>query len=92
MKSLVRPSYLRSLKRFSAKEVEDINTAISKLSESLGKPHIHSGLSVRKLRKAIFEIRADLKIRLLFARESGDIVLVFAGDHDEVRACVKSNT
>jgi hypothetical protein len=57
----------------------------------MGSPHIHSGLSIRKLRPAIFEFRAGLKTRVLFARDSGDIVLVFAGDHDQVRAWLKEN-
>jgi mRNA-degrading endonuclease RelE of RelBE toxin-antitoxin system len=92
MKILVRPSYTRSLKKFSHDEIAEINEAISKLSDSFGHPHVHSGLSIRKLRKAIFEIRAGLDIRILFTRESRDIVLVLAGDHDEVRAWLKDNS
>ena len=46
---------------------------------------------IRKLRRSIFEIRAGLKTRVLFARESGDIVLLFAGNHDQVRAWLKEN-
>lgn len=57
----------------------------------MGKPHVHSGLSIRKLRPAIFEIRVGLDTRILFARESGDIVLVFAGSHNQVRAWLKEN-
>jgi mRNA-degrading endonuclease RelE of RelBE toxin-antitoxin system len=91
VKILVRPSYVRSLKKFSTEEIAGINEAVSRLSDSVGHPHTHSGLSIRKLRKAIFEIRAGLDIRILFARESGDIVLVLAGDHNDVRAWVKAN-
>ena len=65
--------------------------SIGLLPEAMGKPHVHSGLSIRKLRRAIFEMRAGLQIRILFARESGDIVLVFAGDHGQVRAWLKEN-
>ncbi len=91
MSIFTRPSYLRSLKRFSDGDIAEINAAIGRLSEVIGKPHIHSGLSIRKLRPAIFEIRAGLQIRILFARESGDIVLMFAGDHNQVRAWLKEN-
>ena len=88
---LTRPSYLRSLKKFDGRELAEINAAIALLPEAMGKPHIHSGLSIRKLGRTTFEIRAGLQTRVLFARESGDIVLVFAGDHDEVRAWLKEN-
>jgi hypothetical protein len=91
VKILTRPSYFRSLKKFSVTEISEINASIAMLREAMGKPHVHSGLSVRKLRRAIFEIRAGLETRILFARESGDIVLVFAGNHNQVRAWLKEN-
>ena len=56
-----------------------------------GTPRVHSGLSIRKLRPAIFEIRPGLQKRVLFARDSGDLVLVFAGDHNQVRAWLKES-
>ncbi len=92
MTILTRPSYVRSLKRFSKAEVDDINGALEVFAAKLGKPHEHSGLGVRKLRKKLFELRAGLQIRILFAMESGDVVLTFAGSHDEVRAWIKENT
>ena len=91
MKIFTRPSYLRSLTKFSDQEILEINAAIAALPQAIGKPHAHSGLSIRKLRPAIFEIRAGLQTRVLFARESGDIVLVFAGNHNQVRAWLKEN-
>ncbi len=92
MNILVRPSYIRSLKKFSDQDLAEISIAIAKLPEAVGKPHVHTGLSIRKLRPAIFEIRAGLQVRILFARESGDIVLVLAGNHNEVRTWLKENT
>jgi len=91
VKILTRPSYLRSLKRFSFTEISEINASLALLREAMGKPHIHSGLSIRKLGRSIFEIRAGLETRILFARESGDIVLVFAGNPKQVRTWVKEN-
>ena len=88
---LTRPSYLRSLKKFSESEITEINSAIALLPEAMGKPHVHSGLGIRKLGKAMFEIRAGLQTRVLFARESGDLVLVFAGNHNQVHAWLKEN-
>ena len=91
MNILVRPSYARSLKTFSNQDLTDIKSAVAQLPELIGAPHIHSGLSLRKLRPSIFEIRAGLRIRVVFAREAGDIVLAFAGNHNQVRAWLKEN-
>jgi len=86
-----RPFYRRALKHLSAEELILINNAIARLAEAMGKPHVHSGLSIRKLLPAIFEMRVGLQTRVLFARESGDLVLVFVGDHAQVRAWLKEN-
>jgi hypothetical protein len=88
---LTRPSYLRSLKNFSETKVLEINTSIARLSESLGRPHLHTGLSIRKLRPSVFELRVGLETRVLFVRDSTDIVLVFAGNHTQVRGWLKEN-
>jgi len=89
--NLTRSSYVRSVKKFSSSEITEINAAIALLVQTMGKPHVHYGLSIRKLRRSIFEIRAGLETRVLFARESGDIVLLFAGNYDQVRAWLKEN-
>jgi hypothetical protein len=91
MNLLTRPAYRRSLKKYSRAQLAEINVSIARLPHALGSPHVHSGLSIRKLRPAIFELRAGLQVRILFAREGGDLVLMFAGNHDEVRAWLKEN-
>jgi hypothetical protein len=91
MNILTRPSYRRSVKKLSASQIAAINVAIARLPEAFGHPHVHTGLSIRRLRPAIFEIRVGLQLRVLFAYESGDAVLILAGNHDEVRAWLKEN-
>ena len=78
MNLLTRPACRRSLKKHSPAEIAEINAAIVRLPQVLASPHVPSGLSVRKLRPAIFELRAGLQVRVLFAREGGDLVLMFA--------------
>jgi hypothetical protein len=88
---VTRPSYRRSIKRFSRNELAEINAAIARLPEAFRNSHVHAGLGIRKLRPSLFEFRAGLDIRVLLVRESRDYVLVFAGNHDEVRAWLKAN-
>jgi hypothetical protein len=64
--------------------------ALERLVDAFGQPHTHSGLSIRKLRSQLFEARAGLELRVLFLVSSRRLVLVFLGDHDEVRSFLRS--
>jgi len=67
----------------------EVARAIDLLQSSLGYPHRHSGLGIRKLVKNYFEMRVDLDLRLVFKVESDGIIFIFAGTHDEVRQFLK---
>jgi mRNA-degrading endonuclease YafQ of YafQ-DinJ toxin-antitoxin module len=68
----------------------EVGRAIDLLQESLGHPHRHAGLGIRKLVKNYFEIRVGLDLRLVFRIETACISFTFAGTHDEVRRFLKS--
>jgi len=79
-------SRFRDCVRGFPKEVRaEVGRRIDELRGTLGQPHRHSGLGLRKLHANLFECRAGLEIRLLFQVEHGLITFVFAGDHDAVR-------
>jgi hypothetical protein len=66
----------------------DVLLAIPK---TLGDPHTHRGLGIRKVhRTGIYEARVGLKLRLLFAQKGGDLILVTLGTHDGVRKYLSS--
>ena len=68
----------------------EIGKAIDSLQASLGQPHRHSGLGIRKLVKNYFEMRVGLELRLIFRIEPDCAHFVFAGTHDEVERFPKS--
>ena len=63
----------------------DILETLRKVQAAFGQPHVHSGLSIRKIAPDTFECRTDLKLRLVFLAEKGILTFDFAGDHDEVQ-------
>ncbi|MEI6083523.1 MAG: hypothetical protein WCS70_04405 [Verrucomicrobiota bacterium] len=67
----------------------EIGQAIDRLQTSLGQPHQHAGLGIRKLVKNYFEMRVGLDLRLVFKLDSDSITFAFAGTHDEVRRFLK---
>ncbi len=67
----------------------EIGNAIDRLQESIGHPHQHAGLGIRKLVKHYFEMRVGLELRLVFKVERNAITFTFAGTHDEIRKFLK---
>ncbi len=68
---------------------EEVSATLSLLVEGFGKPHVHSGLAIRKLGKHLYECRTGLAWRLVFEAHKGVLTFDFAGDHDEVQGYLR---
>ena len=88
---LKRPSFERSYNNLTPQQQSAVDDALTKLEKSFGHPHEHAGIGVRTIGR-FFECRAGLQKRILFVVRDGDIVLVIAGNHDEIRAYIKNNS
>lgn len=64
--------------------------ALCDLAQTFGKPHIYSGIGIRKLGKGVFECRGNLKLRFLFFDRAQDLYVWFLGDHNELQTAMKS--
>ena len=73
----------KKIVRAAGREAE-VSAALKLVIEGFGNPHAHSGLSIRKLGKNLYECRTGLSWRLVFFAEKGVLTFDFAGDHDEV--------
>ena len=82
-------SFLRSLKGRSDIELQSVGRAMHAATEAFGQPHRHTGISIRRLGKNLFECRAGLDLRLLFMSGPGILTFKFAGTHDDVQAYLK---
>ena len=67
-----------------ARREDEVSTAIQQVIAGFGQPHLHSGLSIRKLGKDLYECRTSLDWRLVFAAQKGLLVFDLAGDHRAV--------
>ena len=70
--------------RNAGREREVMDT-VQLVGEGFGNPHIHSGLSIRKLGKRLYECRTGLSWRLVFEADKSVLLFDFAGDHGEVQ-------
>ena len=78
----------KKIVRAAGREAE-VSAALKLVVEGFGNPHAHSGLSIRKLGKNLYECRTGLSWRLVFFAEKGILTFDFAGDHDEVRSYLR---
>jgi hypothetical protein len=83
-------SFLRSLSRCTDDELKSAAESMRSAGETFGRPHLHTGGDIRRLRKNLFECRTGIHLRLIFESGPDVITFVFAGNHDEVRAYLRN--
>jgi len=86
----IDPGVLRRLRELPKSERAQCLLALCELTESFGRPHVHSGLGIRKLGEKLFECRADLALRFIFQDRPSDLFVSFLGNHDEIKTLLKS--
>ena len=86
---LLSPRFFAALKRLNRADAVRAEEALLALPDCFGQPHLHAGISIRRLRKNVFECRAGLKVRLLFRANEQAVEVFFVGNHDEVRRLIR---
>jgi mRNA-degrading endonuclease YafQ of YafQ-DinJ toxin-antitoxin module len=70
---------------------EVVFNVVLALPKALGQPHVHGGLGLRKVHPSgVWEARAGLGLRLVFALSGGVMTLVRAGSHEDVRRYLRT--
>jgi len=85
----IDPAVLRRLQNLPKNERAECLLALSELPETFGRPHVHSGLGIRKLGDKIFECRGNASLRFLFQDRPADLFICFLGNHDEVKTLLQ---
>ena len=81
---------LGRLRELPKSERAECLLALCELTESFGRPHARSGLGIRKLGNKLFECRASLALRFIFQDRPTDLFVSFLGNHDEIKALLRS--
>ena len=85
----IDPEVLRRLRELPKNERAECLLALCELPENFGRPHVHSGLGIRKLGDKIFECRGNIALRFIFQDRSTELFVSFLGNHDEVKALLQ---
>jgi len=86
---LLSARFRACLRKLGRADLTRIDEALRSIPDCFGRPHAHSGVSIRRLHRNIFECRAGLKIRLLFRLDGDKLVFFYAGDHEGVRRLIR---
>ena len=86
---MIRAEVFTRLNLLPQKEKFECWNALLQLSETFGRPHVHSGIGIRKLGRWSYECRGNRDLRMLFLNLESGLEVCFLGNHDEVRAELK---
>ncbi|MGH7828755.1 MAG: hypothetical protein ACREP8_01130 [Candidatus Binatia bacterium] len=86
----IDPRVLQRLRDLPKNERVECLLALCDLTESFGRPHAHGGLGIRKLGERLFEFRGSLALRFIFQDRATDLFVSFLGNHDEIKALLRS--
>jgi hypothetical protein len=85
----IAPDVLGRLRALPKSERTECLLTLCEVMESFGRPHVHSGLGIRKLGGQLFECRGSLGLRFIFQDRGPDLFVSFLGNHDEIRALLR---
>jgi hypothetical protein len=85
----IDPSVLARLRRIERNDRVECLLALCNLDEGFGRPHVHSGLGIRKLGNKLFECRGNRDLPFIFQDRGADLFVSFLGNHDEIRALLR---
>ncbi len=86
MRIEIHPRLRKRVEKLRAAERELIAESLRALADGFGRPHLHAGIGIRRLRKDLFECRAGLLWRVVFFAEKGVLTAHDVMTHDEVKA------
>jgi hypothetical protein len=86
----IHPAVLQRLRALPKTERVECLLALCELPTVFGKPHLHSGLTIRKLNQILFECRGNISLRFIFENRASDLFVSFLANHDEIIALLRS--
>jgi len=85
----ILPAFERTLKKLSLREKEKVKKTLLQLDNLFMTNSLPRGLGLTKLSDDIYEIRVDLKIRIILKLEKQAVYLVMIGSHQDIREYLK---
>ncbi|MBN2097214.1 MAG: hypothetical protein JW714_01915 [Candidatus Omnitrophica bacterium] len=89
MRYSYKPSFLKTLKKLTPTAKSSVKEAIKELVIFFETGTRPGGLGLKKLRGQFWEIRAGLKIRIIFCLSDDIVEFIIVGTHDQIKQYLK---
>jgi hypothetical protein len=90
MRYQYKPSFSKIIGNFSSNRKEKTKEAIRSLVAFFETGQRTQGLGLKKLKREFWEIRSDLRDRILFRLKDDLVEFVICGNHNEIRRFLKN--
>jgi hypothetical protein len=87
---IVHPRVSKKLREIGGDALAEAEKRLTQLSNEFGKPHVHSGLGIRKLGRKSYEVRVWLQWRIVMVHHEGRLLADDILNHDGVRLWLKN--
>jgi len=82
---VLSPTLLKQLNALPESERAAALLALVQVDEGFGRPHVHAGLGIRKLRDGVFEFRVSRAMRGVFREFPDRVEFELIGSHEDVQ-------
>lgn len=86
----ILPSFERTAKKISVADKEKLRKSLHQLNNFLTSGILPTGLGLKKLSKDIYELRVDIRLRVILKMDEEVVYLVLVGSHDDVSKYLKN--
>ena len=86
----LHPRLRKRVGKLSEDERGQIAESLRALADGFGRPHLHAGIGIRRLRKDLFECRAGLHWRIVIFAEKGLLTAYDVMTYDEIKAWLRN--
>ncbi len=86
---LVLPSFERSVKKLTRQDKKNLAESLEAFNYFLLTGELPVGLGFKKIGHDKYEFRVDIRLRVVVKAEGNDYYLVLAGNHNEVKRCLR---
>jgi len=86
----VLPSFERTLGKLSTKDKEKLKKSLHQLNNFLVTGILPKGLGLKKLIDDLYELRVDIRLRVILKMEKDTVFLVLVGSHNDIKRYLKN--
>lgn len=85
----VLSSFERSLKKLSYNDKEKLKKVLTQFNDFLTTGALPKGLGFKKINHGKYEVRLDIRLRIIVKMEDEEIYLILVGSHNDIKRYLK---